>query len=122
MRIAVPVDDKTIEAGVCPSFGRTPYFLIYDTDSTESRFIDNSASEIQGGAGIKAAQVIVDNSANVLLTPRCGKNAAEVIKAAGIGIYKTIDSTAMDNINMFGAGKLEILTDIHAGFHKHGES
>jgi len=121
MKIAVPVNDKTVETSVCPSFGRTPYFLIYDTDSGESCFIDNSAAASQGGAGIKAAQVIVDNSANMLLTPRCGENAAEVIKAAGIGIYKTVNATAMDNINMFNAGKLETLTDIHAGFHNHGE-
>lgn len=121
MRIAVPVDDKTLETSVCPSFGRTPYFLIYNTELKESRFIDNSAAASQGGAGIKAAQVIVDNNANALLTPRCGGNAAEVIKAAGIEIYKTINATAMDNINAFSSGKLDILTDIHAGFHNHGE-
>lgn len=121
MRIAVPVDDKTLETSVCPSFGRTPYFLIYNTELKESRFIDNSAVASQGGAGIKAAQVIVDNNANALLTPRCGENAAEVIKAAGIEIYKTINATAMDNINAFSSGKLDILTDIHAGFHNHGE-
>lgn len=121
MKIAIPVDDKTTETNVCPTFGRTPYFLIYDTDSEESCFIDNSAAASQGGAGIKAAQIIVDNRANVLLTPRCGENAAEVIKAANIGIYKTINATAMENITSYKAGKLEVLTEIHAGFHNHGE-
>lgn len=121
MKIAVPVDDKTIETNVCPSFGRTSYFLIYDTDSKESSFIDNSAAASQGGAGIKAAQIIVDNKANVLLTPRCGENAAEVIKAANIGIYKTINADATENIKAYEAGKLEVLTEIHAGFHNHGE-
>ena len=27
MKIAIPVDEKTLESNVCVSFGRTPYFL-----------------------------------------------------------------------------------------------
>jgi hypothetical protein len=49
MRIAIPVDEKSIKTSVCQSFGRAPYFLIYDTDSKESKFIDNSAAASQGG-------------------------------------------------------------------------
>ena len=91
MKIAIPVDEKTLESNVCASFGRTPYFLIYDTETKESIFIDNSAAASTGGAGIKAAQTIVDNKANALLTPRCGQNAADVIKSADIKIYKTVN-------------------------------
>ncbi len=121
MKIAMPVDDKLMESTVCESFGRTPYFLIYDTESAESIFLDNSAAASQGGAGIKAAQTIVDNNANVLLTPRCGENAADVIKAAKIEIYKTMNNSILENINAFNDGKLSLLHEIHAGFHNHGE-
>ena len=120
MKIAIPVDDKNMETTVCISFGRTPYFLIYDTETKESEFIDNSAAASQGGAGIKAAQSIVDSKASALLTPRCGENAAEVIKAAEIKIYKTKGTSVTDNINAFVDGKLSFLDEIHAGFHNHG--
>lgn len=120
MKLALPVDDKSLQTEVCQSFGRTPYFLIYDTDSEESIFLDNSAAASQGGAGIKAAQAIVDNGINALITPRCGENAAEVIKTANISIYKTINSSIQDNIEAFKDGKLSLLQDIHAGFHNHG--
>ena len=120
MKIAMPVDDKSMETTVCMSFGRTPYFLIYDTESKESVFLDNSAAASQGGAGIKAAQSIADNHARALLTPRCGENAAEVIKAAHIKIYKTINDSIMENINAFSEGKLPVLEEIHAGLHHHG--
>ena len=33
MKIAIPVDEKSLESNVCVSFGRAPYFLIYDTES-----------------------------------------------------------------------------------------
>jgi predicted Fe-Mo cluster-binding NifX family protein len=35
MKIAIPVDEKTLESNVCVSFGRTPYFLIYDVETKE---------------------------------------------------------------------------------------
>lgn len=120
MKIAMPVDGKSIETTVCISFGRAPYFLIYDTVAKDSVFIDNSAATSQGGAGIKAAQNVVDSQASVLLTPRCGENAAAVIEAAHIKIYKTINDSIQDNIEAFNAGKLTLLDDIHAGFHGQG--
>jgi len=120
VKIAIPVDEKSIESSVCISFGRTPYFLIYDMESKKSIFLDNSAAASQGGAGIKAAQTIVDNNVGALLTPRCGENAAAVIKAANVKIYKTINDSIIDNINALNEGKLALLDDIHAGFHNHG--
>lgn len=120
MRIAIPVDENRIETSVCQSFGRAPYFLIYNTESQESLFLDNSAAASQGGAGIKAAQSVADHNIEALLTPRCGENAAEVISAANIEIYKTTDASVMDNINAFIDGKLSLLKEIHPGFHNHG--
>ncbi len=120
MKIAIPVDDKSMETTVCQSFGRTPYFLIYDTESKEGMFLDNSAAASQGGAGIKAAQTIVDNKADMLITPRCGENAAEVLKSANIKIYKTKNNSINDNINALIDGMLSLLDEIHAGFHNHG--
>jgi predicted Fe-Mo cluster-binding NifX family protein len=119
MKIAIPVDEKSMESNVCVSFGRTPYFLIYDNDTKEIEFLDNSAVASTGGAGIKAAQMIADNKADVLLTPRLGENAADVLKAAGIEIYKTTTASAKDNIDALIAGKLSLLNEIHAGFHRH---
>lgn len=55
MKIAMPVDDRSMETSISQHFGRAPYFLIYDTGSKESMFLDNSAAISQGGAGIKAA-------------------------------------------------------------------
>jgi predicted Fe-Mo cluster-binding NifX family protein len=117
MKIAIPVDDKTMESNICISFGRTPYFLIYDTKTKESVFVDNSAAVSQGGAGIKAAQIIVDSQVGALITPRCGENAAEVIQVAKIQIYKSKNNSIKDNIDAIENGKLSLLEDIHAGFH-----
>ncbi len=120
MKIAIPVDDNSVDTKVCISFGRAPYFLIYDTVNQEKLYVENSAANSQGGAGIKAAQVVVDHQVEALLTPRCGENAAEVIKAAGIRIYKTIGTSVQENIRSLEEGDLSLLQDIHPGFHGHG--
>ncbi|MFA5527789.1 MAG: NifB/NifX family molybdenum-iron cluster-binding protein [Peptostreptococcales bacterium] len=120
MKIAIPVDEKDKGASVCVSFGRAPYFFIYDTETKESSFIENSAAKNTGGAGVKAAQIIIDSKADALLTPRCGENAAEAIEAADIKIYKTQSMNAEENIDNFMNDKLSLLDEIHAGFHGHG--
>lgn len=39
MKIDIPVEEKSINASVCVSFVRTPYFLIFDTDTNEEKYI-----------------------------------------------------------------------------------
>ncbi len=119
MKIAIPVDEQNIDTTVCISYGRTPYFMIYDTESSSADYLDNGAISAMGGAGIKASQSLIDAKADVVLTIRCGENAADVLKAAEIKIYKTTYEKAMENIRAYQNGELSLLTDIHPGFH-HG--
>ncbi|SBW10572.1 Dinitrogenase iron-molybdenum cofactor family protein (modular protein) [uncultured delta proteobacterium] len=120
MLVAVPVETKDMNAAVCPSFGRAPYFLLFNTESRQSEIVDNPGASAQGGAGIKAAQALVDSKADALLTPRCGQNAADVLQAANIALHKSNDGSAAVNITLFTEGKLPVLEEIHAGFHGHG--
>lgn len=120
MKIAMPVNDKSMESTVAGTFGRAPYFLVYDTESKTGVFVDNGAIASQGGAGIKAAQAVVDSGAGALLVPQCGENAASVLKAAKLQIYKTGHESIKDNLDAFTQGKLSLLNDIHAGYHNHG--
>ncbi len=120
MKIALPVTDQNLESNISTTFARTLFYLIYDTDTQESDYIDNHAMSAQGGAGIKAAQIIVDAQVDALLTPQCGENAAKVLSAAHIQIFKTNSSTIMENINSFKEGHLKPLNEIHAGFHTDG--
>lgn len=120
MKIAIPVDEKSLDSPVCVSFGRAPYFLFCQTDSREAEFFENAAADAQGGAGIQAAQKIVDEKAEALLTIRCGENAAAVLSAAGIQPYRTQYLTARQNLDAFERGELSLLTEIHAGLHHQG--
>lgn len=118
MRIAIPIEENETE--ICPSFGRTPLFYIYDTDTKTGVCIENEAISAPGGAGIKAAQTVLDAKAEVVLVPRLGENAAKVLEAGGVKLYESVGLSVEENIQAFLDDKLAVLTDIHPGFHGHG--
>lgn len=120
MLVVIPVDEKKEDTTVCPSFGRCPYFLLYNSQSKKIEFIDNEATNAAGGAGIKAAQAVLDTNADALITPRCGENAMEVLKATDIKVYKTKFITAKESIEAYEKEELELLTQSHPGYHHHG--
>jgi predicted Fe-Mo cluster-binding NifX family protein len=120
MILAVPVETKELDAPVCFSFGRAPLYALYNTESGTHDFLDNSAAASQGGAGIKAAQSLVDKGAGAVITYRCGETAAQVLNAAGVVLYKAQDGTVRENMDKFLAGALSKLHEIHPGLHNHG--
>lgn len=115
MKVMIPLDEEKVN--VCVSFGRAPFFLLHDTESGEESCLENPAAEAPGGAGIKAAQFVVDQGADALVTIRCGENAADVFKAVEMKIYKAEKGSAAANLAALKAGTLEPLTHFHAGFH-----
>ena len=118
MEIAIPVESKSLDAPVCLSFVRTLFYVLFETENGDHEFLDNSAATSQGGAGIKAAQMLVDHDVSAVITYRCGDNAARVLGAANIEMYKAEEGTVAENIEKYQSGKLSLLSEIHPGFHK----
>lgn len=115
MKVVIPLDEN--RETLCVAFARAPYFMVCDSESGQKEIIDNPAASAQGGAGIKAAQFIVDLNADALITVRLGENSAEVLKAASIKIYKSGAIGAKANLDALKAGELSELTQFFAGFH-----
>ena len=113
MKIAVPLDENRQEG--CIVLARAPYFLF--RENGRDTIVENPAAKASGGAGIQAAQFLVDSRIDTLLTVRCGENAAEVFKAAGIKIYKSANKAAADDLAALEEGRLEELTHFHGGYH-----
>ena len=120
MNLVIPVESKSLDAPVCPSFGRCPYYVLLNTQEGTNEFLDNAAASSQGGAGIRASQMLVDRGTNAVITHRCGTNAAQVLNGASIDMYLAQEGTVAENIALFQAGKLSLLTQTHPGFHNHG--
>ena len=113
MRIAIPLDEN--KQDVCIVLARAPYFLL--REDGKDTIVENPAAQAHGGAGIHAAQFLVDSGVNVLITVRCGQNAADVFKAAGMKIYKSANKAAAEDLAALEEEKLNELTEFHGGFH-----
>ncbi len=120
MIVLIPTNEDKIGDGICPSFGRAPYFMIYNTENETWEFAKNPGAESSGGAGIVAAQAVLDLKVELVLTPRLGKNSADLLTKGQIEIFKSVTDDIMENIDLLKEGKLDYLTDIHPGFHSHG--
>ncbi|MCK9537203.1 MAG: NifB/NifX family molybdenum-iron cluster-binding protein, partial [Bacilli bacterium] len=97
------------------SFGRAPYFYIYDDESKEGYITKNEGMSSPHGAGIKAAQIVVDTKAKVVIAYRCGDAALLVLKEAGIELFGPISNNPKDNIIAYQAGTLSVIDEIHSG-------
>ncbi len=119
MKIALPSSGDKLSSTINPSYGRAPYYYVYDRDKKEGSFLPNGAAGGAGGVGVKAAQVLVDAGVSVLITPRLGDNAAQVLYGAGIELYLSQGTGLEENIESYLEGRLEKLTEIHEGHHGH---
>ncbi len=113
MKIAIPLDEN--KEDVCLVLARAPYFLFWTEGGTT--ILENPAAQAQGGAGVQVAQFLVDQSVTVLITPRCGQNAADVFTAVDMAIYQSSHSGALDNLTAYQASQLSPLTHFHGGYH-----
>ena len=109
-KIAVTSEGPGLDDRVDPRFGRTAGFVIVDLETMETRYIDNGRSQIMAqGAGIQAAQLIVQAGAECLLTGYVGPKAFQALTAVGIQIVQDLDGmTVREALERFKSGSVRV--------------
>jgi len=116
-RIAMTSTGKTIEDPIDLRFGRCPFFLIIDSDGSV-RAVSNCARVAGGGAGIQAAQQIVNENVKVVITGQIGPNAFEVLSAANIEIILAPPGIGKDTLEKYRLNRLtKAGTETNPGGH-----
>ena len=106
MIIAVTAKGKTLDDQVDPRFGRCPYFLVVDTETSEAEAIENPNLALGGGAGIQSAQLMAERNVKVVLTGNCGPNAYQTLAAAEVEIIVGASGTIREAVEQFKSGAL----------------
>lgn len=117
MRIVVSANGADLDAPTSPVFGRCPTYVFVDTDSMASESVENPAINAAGGAGIQAAQFVVERGAQAVVTGNMGPNAFNVFQSAGVPIYLFGGGTVREAIEAFSAGKLQPVADPNVQAH-----
>ena len=109
MNIAITAKGNTLESEIDPRFGRAAQFIIYDSETGEFAAMDNSQNlNAAQGAGIQAAQNVINTGSKVLLTGHCGPKAFRTLAAGEVTVYTNMEGTVQGAIDKYLAGELEI--------------
>jgi predicted Fe-Mo cluster-binding NifX family protein len=111
MKIAISSSGKDLNSDLDVRFGRSPYFVIYDTDSKEVKSVENKGQTSGHGAGVAAAQQILDEGIDVVITGNLGPNAYNLMKKSNIKSYGCSVVSCKNAIELFQEGKLSELTE-----------
>jgi predicted Fe-Mo cluster-binding NifX family protein len=106
MKVVITAQGGNLDAEPSPVFGRCPVFLFVDSGTRQVEALENPAVAAPGGAGIQAAQMVVDRGARAVITGRLGPNAARVLEAAGVDTFLVGGSTAGEALERYLAGQL----------------
>jgi len=119
MRVATSAKVPNLESEVDPRFGRCRCFLIVDTDTLKFEALDNAGIAASGGAGIAAAQAVINQGVQAIITGNLGPNAHQVLSQAGIEVFAGASGKIRDVIEKFKAAGLKEATGptvkAHAG-------
>lgn len=97
MKVAVTAQGNTLDSPIDERFGRASYFLIVNTDDDSFDVIDNTVNvNAMGGAGVQAAQDVIDKGVEWILTGSMGPKAYDVISSAGVKIGSGASGTVRD--------------------------
>lgn len=117
MRIVITANGNDLDAQVSPFFGRCPIYIFVETDTLEFEAVANPAATARGGAGIRAAQFVVERGVTAVLTGNVGPNAYQVLRAANVPIYLAGEGTVRQAVEDYKAGALQAAEQANAQPH-----
>lgn len=107
MKIAITAQEPSSDSQIDPRFGRAPWLMIYDPIEKTWQSVDNSAGlNAAHGAGIQAAQKVVDQQAAAIITGAIGPKAYRSLQAAGVQIFHGAKGSVTQALQAFQAGAL----------------
>lgn len=108
MKIMITATGEDLGSALDGRFGRAKCFLLMEegADGVEVRTNEQNLRAAQG-AGIQAAQQVIDAGADVLISGHVGPKAFQVLQAGGVKVYLAQAGTVGDVLEQFRRGELD---------------
>ncbi|MCD6114971.1 NifB/NifX family molybdenum-iron cluster-binding protein [bacterium] len=85
--ICITSQGKTRDSLIDPRFGRASFFIFLDEEGKIKKVVENSGVNLVRGAGIAAAQTVVDENAKAVITGNIGPNALFALNQSGVEVF-----------------------------------
>jgi predicted Fe-Mo cluster-binding NifX family protein len=117
MNLIISAQQTKLESPLDDRFGRSPWLIEMDTETKQWEAFPNPGASQSGGAGVAAAQFVIDHKANAVISGDFGPHAVSAFQAANIKMYLfTRDVTTVQQaIDYFKQDKLPIF---HQTIHR----
>lgn len=109
MKIIVTAQKPDLDALTDPRFGRAQCFILMDTETREWESFENPAITKSGGAGVAAAQFIIDKQVDAVISGDFGPNASRALGGAEIKmfVFSPEVDTVQSAVDLFITDKLQ---------------
>lgn len=109
MKICFPVEtDNGFESHVYCHFGTAPFFVIFDNEKQEMISIENHNLQHRPGL-CNPILALNGHMVDVVVVGGIGAGAVAKFKQMGVEIYKSVEGSVADNLQLFKADKLSIM-------------
>jgi predicted Fe-Mo cluster-binding NifX family protein len=118
MKIAITSTGSNLDSQIDLRFGRASGFIIYNVDDDSFEFVDNTQNlNAMQGAGIQAAQNVINQGVDAIVTGHCGPKAFTVLSSADVKIYTGGEGTVKETLEKFKKGELKESTSADVEGH-----
>jgi predicted Fe-Mo cluster-binding NifX family protein len=108
MKIVITATSPTLDSEVDPRFGRGAYLLVVGLDTLDWEAQTNPGVTASGGAGIAAAQFIMGQKVDAVISGDFGPQAFQALSAADLPMYVFGNCrTVREVVAQFKAGQLQ---------------
>ncbi|MBN2513628.1 MAG: DUF134 domain-containing protein [Sedimentisphaerales bacterium] len=119
MKIVICAQANSPQAAIDNRFGRTAFWAIYDEQTRQYEFIANQQNmQAAQGAGIQAAQTVLDADGGILIACNVGPKAMAVLQAGGVQVFQAPSGMNVEQaIAAYQAGQLQQIQNANVEGH-----
>ncbi|MFC1612072.1 NifB/NifX family molybdenum-iron cluster-binding protein [Myxococcota bacterium] len=123
MRVAFPSqDDRGLESPVYGHFGSAPHFVVVETGTGACiRVVNRDREHLHGQC--RPISAFGEEPVDAVVVGGIGGGAIRKLNAAGIKVYRAVEGSVQENLDLFKSGQLPEFTleQACAGHQTNGE-
>ena len=110
MILFISAQQPFMDSPVDERFGRSSWLIKVNTETSHWEALQNPGASQSGGAGVAAAQFVIDQNADIAVSGDFGPHAAGALRAANIErrLFTGEVSTVEQAVQSFLQGKLPV--------------
>ncbi|MFH1429161.1 MAG: NifB/NifX family molybdenum-iron cluster-binding protein [Candidatus Margulisiibacteriota bacterium] len=106
MILAITAKGTDLNSELDPRFGRAQNYILYNTELKKFKVLSNEYINAAGGAGTAAAQLMADNSVDVVISGNFGPNAVMGLQSLNIKMFTSNSGIVSEVISAYQGGLL----------------